>query len=64
MNEIAMNARHFSCADEAPPIERAEDDVLTEAELARLACLAERPELECFDLANAQMLGQAWRCRC
>ena len=41
MNESAMNTWLIGLADEAEPIERPEDDILSPAELARLAYLAE-----------------------
>lgn len=54
MNESAINAWHVGLADEAEPIEQPEDDVLSSAELARLAYIAEYPELENWDLAQAR----------
>ena len=54
MNESAMNDWLIGLADEAEPIERPEDDILSPAELARLAHLAEHPELESFELAQAR----------
>ena len=59
MNRSAFNTWHLM-RDEADPLEGEEDDVLDEVEMARLAYLAEHPELENEDVARAKQ-GRRWR---